>query len=217
VAFVNAILLVLVAAAGCADALTNTYHDRVARREIGRWILTTMGPGQAILGSDPRAWTLAYYAQGHYYGPAPEEIGQGPYASWIRDHQPGVVIVTAHKGKVEDVPWYRAFLRDEAFSSTFRPVPAESLPPVIHPMLVLARPDAWNRAVQRQPAATASRSLATAFPAVKQNGIIIHVQPNLAPPGVRAGDPTIASCGSGAQVGIRQPGHFQALARQLTS
>ncbi len=156
VALANAMLVCLVAAVGCADALTNTYDDRLARREMGQWILNTLGPGQAILGSEPRAWTLAYYAQGHYYGPALEEIGQGGYSSWIRDREPAVVIVIPRRGAVDDAPWYRAFLRDEVVSSKFRPVPVECLPLPIQQTRVLVRQAVWERASLRRPPGTSS-------------------------------------------------------------
>ena len=43
------------------------------------------------------------------------------------------------------------------------------------------------------------------------------MQPNSALQGAGAGDPTTAQCCPGRRPGLSRPGHFQALARQLTS
>jgi hypothetical protein len=145
-------VLACVATAGCADALSTTYDDRLVRREIGQWIASSLGPGQAILGSEPRAWTVAYYAHGHYYGPALEEVGQAQYLGWTRTHLPAVVLVSSRSRAAENSAWYHAFLRDEQLSSQFRPVPPEHLPASARHMFVLVRTPLWAQAVRRQAA-----------------------------------------------------------------
>lgn len=138
-AIANVAVLATVAIVGCTDALTNNYDDRLIRRELGEWIRGTLGPGQSIVGSEPRGWALAWYAQGRYYGPKLEQFGSPEYLHQTRAMHPDVVLITAHHGAATDSPWYRQFLADTDLFSQFERVPAECLPPRAQHSLVFVR------------------------------------------------------------------------------
>jgi hypothetical protein len=148
-AIANLWMLANIAILGCSDALTNSYEDRLARRDLGEWILESLGPGQSIVGSEPRGWALAWYAQGRYYGPTLEDFGSPVYLQQTRALHPDVVLVTPRKGGAQDSAWYQHFLADRDFASQFQLVPADRLPSRVSHCLVLVRTPAWPRVVRR--------------------------------------------------------------------
>jgi hypothetical protein len=141
---------------GCTDAFTTRYKDRVARRDLGEWILAAFGPGQAILGSEPRGWTIAWYAQARYYGPALEEIGAPSFQQQVNVAPPSVILINTRGGDVAKSDWYRRLNEQSDLLSQYRPAPNECLPASAQNTLVLVREAAWEQ-IARQRAEAVNR------------------------------------------------------------
>lgn len=140
-------LLATIAGIGCGDAFSTRFTDRVARRDLGQWIRTALGEGQSILGSEPRGWTVAWYAQSRYYGPPPQEIGSAGFHQQMSHAAPSVVVVSSRSGKAEDCAWYQQLCADHEFISQYRAVPNACLPASAHRTFVLVRDDVWPQVV----------------------------------------------------------------------
>ena len=136
-AAVPAVMLVVVTM-GLADALTNRYDSRRQRLELGQWILSTVGPDQWILGSEPRSWITAYYAQGRYFGPPHEAVGTEHYRQLVAHFAPAVVLIKT-EGDPLAADWQRRFESDQATRVCYTSVPAEQLPASCRELTVLMR------------------------------------------------------------------------------
>lgn len=118
-------VLAVVAVVGVLDALDTRYGSRVAKAELGRFLLTRLGADAQIVG--PLQWRMAgFYAQGEYQ-PLPEsdDFYRTMLTEFIVDSQADAVLVSEDHFPREHVPALMA-MRDQL---GLRLVDEQQLPP----------------------------------------------------------------------------------------
>jgi hypothetical protein len=125
---VMAVLLLVVAAIGCTDALTNSFEPRRQRRDLGNWLRTQIGPNQRIMGTGSRELTLMYYSQGRYSPLRAEDVD----ASWFRHAMSvdpvGVVVLFKQKAEQSIRLAERLQTAGAQFPYRYQAVAADGLP-----------------------------------------------------------------------------------------
>jgi hypothetical protein len=147
-AAVNTALLVVLCVACTADALTNKFHDRRERRDLGQWVHEAIGPNQKIVGPEPGSMILAYYARSQFVRLPLEAIESPEFPETLDAHATQVVIIPAYRGSA-DTPWRHHFLSDPRLCKKFHEVPPELLPASVN-STVLVRTPAWEQLASRR-------------------------------------------------------------------
>lgn len=146
--WVHLALLAIVGVAGAADALTNKFEDRRERRDLGQWVLQTLGPNQAIIGPEPGSMILAYYAHAQFVRLPVDSIATAHFQETLDSHSPVLVIIPTRRGSSGENPWRQHFLADARLRRQFHLVPPELLPASSR-SIVFVRSPAWEQVAAR--------------------------------------------------------------------
>ena len=120
-------LLLLIAAVGCIDALTNSFDSRRQRRDLGDWVLRHVGPNQLIIGAETRELAFVYYSEGRYCPLRADDMDTDWFRHVMRTDPVGVVVLFKQRHAQHGLLAER-FQNDAQLPYPYQVVAAESLP-----------------------------------------------------------------------------------------
>jgi hypothetical protein len=136
---VAASLLVLVTILGWTDALTTSHASRRQRMALGRWIRDTVGPHQLVIGSEDRAFMMAYYAEGWYEGPKLHDRSPEAFRQLVYSRAPAMVLVWGGKAPAAESAYAVQVQSGAHELYAYEPLPADVLPPGCGNLVALVR------------------------------------------------------------------------------
>lgn len=152
-----AVMLSLLIAVGCGDAVLGSDPTRVAKADLGRWIRQELGPERRLVGSCRIAWLLSYYAEAEYTPFVHKDLNPDNWLLLIDQQQPDMVVLT--RGELP--PPHAEYLSAALHARGFAPVDAECLPDkgraqaqlwiASHARKMAPQPDAQEHASPRLP------------------------------------------------------------------
>ncbi|MHB1035485.1 MAG: glycosyltransferase family 39 protein [Pirellulales bacterium] len=142
---------IIVGVAGCADALSSRYDDRVTEARLGQWANQRFGPSPLVMGPHGLATVANYYARGRCLA-FPKGTDDEPLAAMIQQYRPDVVLLGKGHGNADQ---YQGLLT-RTKELGLEQVDSSRLPPGCERVLVLAKDGAAAR-VAEKPVRTSRR------------------------------------------------------------